>query len=285
MKAEYEKIHGNNSIHFFQRISERFRPYWHYHPEIEITLITQGEGIRYVGDSISHYSNNDLVLVGKNTPHHWVSNPSSNHKFHEAYVIQFKESLFGAIQELKSFQTLFVLARRGVHFPTCNQSIIPLITAFKNSNEMERVSLLIDVLTKLLVHPNKVVLSSSNFISSLKHNDLRLEKIHHYVLTNISQKISIEFVSGLCNMTPQSFCRWFKKKTGYSFISFLNTSRVELSCQLLANSGLPIKEIAYASGFNTISHFNRTFQLLKRQTPTDFRKDSLGENLGNRNFL
>lgn len=72
-------------------------------------------------------------------------------------------------------------------------------------------------------------------------------------------------------LVGSSFCRWFKAATGNSFITFLNTARVEKAGQLLMQTDGTIAEIAYASGFESISHFNRVFKRVKGTTPTRFR--------------
>ena len=43
---------------------------WHYHPEIELTMITSGEGTRYVGDDVSLFHGPELVLLGRNLNSH-----------------------------------------------------------------------------------------------------------------------------------------------------------------------------------------------------------------------
>lgn len=74
------------------------------------------------------------------------------------------------------------------------------------------------------------------------------------------------------NLVPQSFCRWFKKSLGNSFVTYVNTARVEKACQLLSNSNISITDIAFSVGFESLSHFNRTFLKLKHVSPSQYRK-------------
>ena len=46
---------------------------WNYHPEYEVHLIRFGTGRYIVGDRIDVFSAGQLVLVGSNLPHHWIS--------------------------------------------------------------------------------------------------------------------------------------------------------------------------------------------------------------------
>jgi AraC-like DNA-binding protein len=76
-------------------------------------------------------------------------------------------------------------------------------------------------------------------------------------------------------MAPQSFCRWFKQHSGHSFISFLNRARIEKACQLLTITDGTVKEVAYDTGFETISHFNRVFKNLKGVSPKVFKRQTV----------
>ena len=79
------------------------RPYfkvpWHFHPEIEIMLIVNGTGTRFVGDNIGNFAPGDLVMVGANLSHVWKNADSHYHNkaavVAEASVILFKKDCLG----------------------------------------------------------------------------------------------------------------------------------------------------------------------------------------------
>ena len=72
---------------------------WHFHPELELTHIVRGAGHRYVGDSIEPFVDQDLCLVGANTPHCWLSELGDAQSV-QARVIQFlPESLGSALAD------------------------------------------------------------------------------------------------------------------------------------------------------------------------------------------
>ncbi|MBA3686115.1 MAG: cupin domain-containing protein, partial [Planctomycetes bacterium] len=48
---------------------------WHFHPELELTWIKRGQGLRYVGESVEAFAAGDLVLIGPGIPHTWTSQP------------------------------------------------------------------------------------------------------------------------------------------------------------------------------------------------------------------
>ena len=96
-------------------------------------------------------------------------------------------------------------------------------------------------------------------------------------MNNFHNAISLNEIANVANMTPQSFCKYFKQRTNKTYFSFLNELRIEHACKLmLANNDFSISEISIKSGFNNISNFNRKFKLQKKTSPLQFRKFQLG---------
>src|SRR5881392_1562832 len=97
MKMVFEKIvpEAGSSFYILDKRAPAFDGRFHFHPEIEITLIENSFGRRVVGDSIESFAPGDLVLLGENLPHQYVSNPTSREAQAEAKVIQFRTDLLG----------------------------------------------------------------------------------------------------------------------------------------------------------------------------------------------
>ena len=96
---------------------------WHFHPEFELTLILESEGIRYVGDHTSRFKEGDFVLLGSNIPHLWQNNKAHLEdigKRSRAMVLQFPPDFINRVfkdaLELQPLIQLFQLAERGVSF-------------------------------------------------------------------------------------------------------------------------------------------------------------------------
>jgi len=84
-------------------------------------------------------------------------------------------------------------------------------------------------------------------------------------------KITVDQVADLCNLTKPAFCRYFKKATGNTFINFLNQYRISQAKRLLL-SGKNISETCYSCGFESLSYFNRTFKKITTENPSQFKK-------------
>src|SRR5690606_2630180 len=96
-----------------------------------------------------------------------------------------------------------------------------------------------------------------------------------YVMKNFSRDISIDEVASTINMIPTSFCRFFKERTNKQFIKFLNEIRTGYACRLLLEDKLSIAQIAFESGFGTVSNFNKQFKKVKGTTPSLFVRNYL----------
>ena len=265
---------GRRSFSAFRTSSDHFGPYWHYHPEIELTLITSGYGTRFVGDSIAPYQAGDLVLVGSNLPHQWISSPGDFENIHEAIVIHFPAELFARYPECEMINHLIQFAALGIHFQAPNDELTRSFVSLPELQPVLQMSQLMKILFQLSKTDRKKNLSKTNKFN-IRHDASGLSKINRtieYVINHIAGPITVNDMARETNLVPQSFCRWFRQQTGQTFISFLNNARIQQACQFLVNTDLPVQEIAFRVGFDNISHFNRTFKKLCDLSPSEFRK-------------
>jgi len=77
-------------------------------------------------------------------------------------------------------------------------------------------------------------------------------------------------------MSNVSFNRFIKKRTGKTFIEYLNDVRIGYASRKLIERDLSVSEIAFMCGFNNIANFNRVFKKCKNRTPTKYRQDFSG---------
>ena len=218
MKPSKELIklsEANRSFQYFKQVDEGFKPYWHFHPEMEITLITEGRGVRYVGDSILPFTENQVVLVGPNLPHQWVSSVQS-----EAHVVQFKIDDLMEIGEMSTMDTLFQASERGLLFDYNREAIRALID-LEGKSRLSKLAGLIEVFDRL--HGmNFQQLASTEYHMIHSQGFEKIQRVNQFVLENLNKKIAIREVADVAHMTRESFCRWFKRETGNTFVDFLN---------------------------------------------------------------
>ena len=265
---------NNPSILAFARKEKSFLPFWHFHPEIELTLITEGRGIRFIGDHIQSYEEGDLVLIGSNLPHHWVSQTKGLNTVQGAIVVQFSRDLFKSISELRPVQELLACANFGIHFTDPPRDIQNMMETLLFEPPTLRISKLIEILYSLHQCKEFKILSTSNKFSKMdsqKEQD-RINRAISFIVVHLDEQLTVNRMAQECHMVPQAFCRWFRKHTGFSFITFLNKTRIESVCQQLLTTDRQVNSIAYDSGFENVSHFNRVFKKFIGLSPRQFRK-------------
>lgn len=279
MKIQLETIQytkSQSSFHFFKREAAYFHSYRHFHPELELTYIEQGTGIRYIGDNIHLFEPGDLVLIGGKLPHDYVSSYQEEDSASIAYVFQFPPSILQNIAEGQSLQTLFSAADYGIHFLKPSPALVDKIKRVSTTPSLKNFIHFLDILQELQVHEDRQAISSIAFSQSNPNtaSQDKISLVTNHLFQHYQQPITIQQMAQLTNMTPTSFCRWFKQSTGCSFVTYLNATRIEKACQLLFQSQDPIAHISFQTGFETVSHFNRTFKKIKGVTPRAYRKNA-----------
>jgi len=107
-------------------------------------------------------------------------------------------------------------------------------------------------------------------VSVLKEQQ-RLHRIYHFIEEHYQQHIDINAVAKISNLTKAAFCRYFKKSTHLTFTDFLNQYRVNQAKKILLNDK-NVSNACYETGFENLSHFNKTFKKFTGENPSAFRK-------------
>jgi transcriptional regulator GlxA family with amidase domain len=116
-------------------------------------------------------------------------------------------------------------------------------------------------------------LSDATFSNAeLSYNSRRIDSAFEYMNQNFQKNITLTEVSKLVNMTDVSFSRFFKTRTGITFMDSLLELRLGHASRLLIDTTQSVAEVAYNCGFNNISNFNRLFKKKKGCTPKEFRE-------------
>ena len=92
-----------------------------------------------------------------------------------------------------------------------------------------------------------------------------------YISDHKCDAIKLEHIARVLNVSKFHFCRRFKLETGLTFVGYLNRVRLEQAKRLLHNKSMRVSEIAYEVGFQSLTHFNRTFSKLVGSSPTEYR--------------
>lgn len=114
----------------------------------------------------------------------------------------------------------------------------------------------IEFLTQLFSHV-KIGKSQADSGTFSNYNK---KQIQEYCIANLSEKISLTHLAGLCGLSRYQFLRRFKKSTGITPHNWLTQLRLERACALLKKGDTTIANIATDVGFYDQSHFVRAFK-------------------------
>lgn len=266
----------------FSRRKKGFDFPLHYHEEYELNLILNAKGAkRIVGDHLDEIDSVELVLIGPNLSHAWFTHLCTTEDITEI-TIQFNQDLFDESllkkNQLSFIRNMLTQAQKGVLFSSDTiHAVKGRIQSLGQKQGFDSVLELLSILHDLSISRNMKTLSDSGFNNDqFNYSSRRIEKAFTYMNDNYNKQITLVDVAKLVGMPEASFSRFIKKRTGNSFIDSLNEIRLGHASRLLIDTTATVAEIAYSSGFNNISNFNRIFKKRKGCTPKDFRASFSG---------
>ncbi|MGF6725441.1 AraC-like DNA-binding protein [Paraburkholderia sp. GAS41] len=251
---------------------------WHFHPEYEIHLITATTGKYFVGDYIGNFAPGNLVMVGSNLPHNWVSSvPHGGRVDERGMVLQFDAEFLAratlAFPELKRLEGLLDASRWGVLFTEkTGAAAEPVMREMLGAQGIRRITLFIGLLDLLLQSAEPTKLASAAYQADPAcYAGARINHVLTYIGKNLSQELRETELAELSGQSVSAFSRYFRRHTGVPFVQYVNRLRINLACQLLMSGELNVTDICYQVGFNNLSNFNRQFLLLKEMSPSKWR--------------
>ena len=286
LKPDYESIspdlgHSYKYGYFDTNQPNNNKLKWHYHPELELVYINSGVGKRQVGTHLSNYNDGDLVLIGPYLPHTGFTKGFDEGQ--KEVVIQFNQGIFNDafqnFEELKIINQLLELSKKGIVFNGSIKDDIGIrMEGLQYESQVDSFLTFIKILYDLATHKEKQILNAEGyaFISSPMENK-RLKVIFNYIRDNFMEQIALDDIADKVYMTPQSFCRFFKKSTNKTFTAFLNEYRVNHATKLLVETEDDIKSICFECGFNNLSNFFRNFKRITNLTPNAYRDQILSD--------
>jgi AraC-like DNA-binding protein len=271
---------GSTWTYFHRRLDECIPFNWHYHLEYELTLTVNSHGQRYVGDNIETYGDCDLVLLGSNLPHAWMSqgkvNPNQPHVAHVFWIRpDWIHALMDQMLELKTVKTLLSSSARGIVFSLDTaRRVRELVEPMHAMNSPGRLVRLIEVLAVLAEDfDHRVLCAPRPEQAAIRRVDRpRIDRTLDFIHENYQSDISVVALADMAALSVSGFHRLFKRHTRLTVGEYITQLRIGKACALLVSSDRQIAAIADEVGYTNLSHFNRQFLAIKQLTPREFRR-------------
>jgi AraC-like DNA-binding protein len=279
MKAKYKPIPAVESNLFKVTIQDSHNEFdypWHYHPEYELTYVRKSHGVRYVGNSIENFFDDDLVFIGSNLPHCWI-NSDDQQEPPNAVVTYLKEEFadnpWMQSSEFEAIRQFLKLSAKGIVFDkSVALKLKDRYFGLLTMPPLEKLVSLLQILQELAHTTQFHYLCEHGFTYDLNETyHIRLNTVYKYIQENYLRKISLASVASQVNMTEEYFSRFFSKKMKKSFFEFLNEYRINRACKLLIETDKNVREVCYSSGFESVPFFYRQFRKFKNCQPRTYR--------------
>jgi AraC-like DNA-binding protein len=273
-----------NSVIVQDDIMPHFYNHLHRHNETQITWILKGEGTLIAGNYMQPFKPGDIYILGANQPHIFKSDPVYFDKrrrktVHGLTFFFNPNGFFQTILELpetKSIKKFVDGTSYGLQAPASEERKISIeMLVVKKSKQGFRLAAFIRLLQMLAEIKNwKILASSSPGYSFSDAEGLRMNEVYQFTMTHYSESIKLKHIADIAYLTPQAFCRYFKKHTRKTYVTFLSEIRINEACKkILAGDFESISSVAYDTGFTSAVSFNRVFKKITGKSPRQYLKE------------
>lgn len=253
---------------------------WHAHPELELTLIEHGAGLRYVGDSIEPFTSGDLVLLGPGVPHSWSNAPRPGVTCASLVVQLAADFLASDCAEARPLAALFERARRGLKLEggtarTVRGELKALVSLRPGP---ERLGRLLTILGLIAAAPPREARAIARHAAdpapsaaTRGSRDPWQELVRH-LHEHADGPLAMAGLAARMRLSPPAFARAFRRRFAMTCTEYLTRVRLARVARELIESDQGIAGIALGAGFGNLANFNRRFRAHHGLTPREFRR-------------
>lgn len=248
----------------------------HKQPSWELSYVITGKGYRLIEGESSPFAEGDLVLVPPGFEHSWYfnSDDTNEDRFVENITLMFAPELLRQLADIfgslsHSLHVLDALDNAVIFEDNVKEEIVGRLQTIDKEPELGRIGHVIN----LIVYISTNLTDAKRFVHRRICN-IRQQKIKQteiFVACNYNRRIGVEDVSRHLGMNKSSFCAFFRRATGTTFMNYLNNYRLEQASYILKTTDEPVNAAAYSCGFQTVAHFNHLFKARYGKTPKSLR--------------
>ncbi|MBR4085349.1 MAG: helix-turn-helix transcriptional regulator [Lachnospiraceae bacterium] len=279
---QFEKLYLNTSVNPILATDYPANFPLHWHQYVEIMALPHDANM-LIAPTVT-VNNTDYTLQPGDMIFAWSG---ELHKIHQntdkqVVALQFPGNLITELPEfmplLNSFRSIHIVsAKEHPELSQLLQAHIKHMSELKTSgtpfSNVEILICLYELFIALGTYVRENQPSQTFDLSEGSHQSL--SKMTHacsYISENCEQVITLDDIAEQFGFSSYYFSRLFKSATGYNFTEYLTLQRVKRAQLFLADSDMNITEIAFSSGFKSISSFNRAFRQIRGCAPRDYRK-------------
>lgn len=257
---------------------------WHWHKEIELTILLQGEMQYQVSDTVYHLTAGEGIFCNSNSLH--TASPYQDSDciyisttFHPRFLYGYEGSILqskylDAITKHPGIHSLAFSPSVSWHKEILDEltSIWELSQTTSSCYEMELQWRLTHIWILLWSHLSQ---ENPQTDSASSRHTARLKNILMYIQEHYTEKITLADIAATANICQSECCRFFKKHMNESLFDYLLSYRIEKSLPLLTDEQLSITEVSSRCGFSSASYYTKVFRERMGCTPTAYQHGHL----------
>lgn len=255
--------------------AENYPPHWH--TGIEIIMPLENSYEAEVGNTRYSLAENDLLFINSGEIHS-LKAPETGCRL----IFQVSPSVFYMTPGMGS--SLLLLPEAVWVNPSVSPELLAETSAkFKEIvREVQSNGLLAEAWVCASVIQLVLLLVRHSFSRSPRFTNVSptsrreyMEKftmVCQFIQTSFQENLTLDQAAAVAGFSKYHFSRLFKEFTGSTFQEYLTRQRLRHAEELLADSSISVTDIAMASGFSSVSNFNRSFRMYNHCSPSQFRK-------------
>lgn len=256
------------------------KPSFHAHPEMELVFVEKGYGKRIIGNKIEPFEAGDMVFIGSNVPHIWLSDPvfyeSATTMKSKVIVTYFNPTifvqLFDSLKEFDGIQQMITEASKGIRIYGETRNVIAKrLKALTLVSGFEKVDGLLQIMHLISVSGEKKLILPQDLVKTADPDIDRLVLAINFIKANLAKPIYLQEVAELACMTESSFSRYFKQRMKKTLSAFLTELRMEKAKELLIQDRRSVKEVAHLCGYDSLAHFYKLFKNYVGISPAQYK--------------
>lgn len=277
-------VAGEHSVIVQEDVQPWFYEHLHRHNETQITWVIKGEGTLIAGNYMQRFKAGDIYVIGANQPHVFKSDPvyfdkRKKREIHSLTIFFNPKGFFKSVLDLPEMKNIAKFVEMTAHglqvSPLHEDALVAGILDIKGKSNAQRLAAFIETLQIMAGIKKWKTLSTEGIEQSISDSEgLRMNDIYQYTMANYNENITLKRISDVAHLTPQAFCRYFKKHTLKTYVNFLNEVRVSEACKkLMARDYESVTAVAYQTGFSNAVTFNRVFKKITGKSPRQYSKE------------
>ncbi|MFD7521056.1 helix-turn-helix transcriptional regulator [Paenibacillus chitinolyticus] len=268
-----------DSLHISRKeLAYTSMPSRHTHDAFEMMYLVSGQLYYFIGDKTYQVVGGVLLFINANVPHQLVN---AGEAVFERVTLLFKEEFlhdFFRLQDGGELLSFFSADFHAVHLSGYEQTFAEELF-HKMLHEGVRKQIGFEkyqkvLLMELLLFMNRKVREAdreqSGSGASPTHK--KIYALVEYINNRFYERLTLEDLSHTFEISPSHLSRTFKEVTGYTAIEYINNVRIKKACALLRETSWKVLEICERVGFDSLTHFGRTFKQMTGCSPGRYRR-------------